>query len=125
MHYRTPGNPLGPTSNFFGFWDWCTLTPPGNWGLAEDMNGSSWRSKYVRVALHTDNSTSEEIAVVQVYAQTANAAPGSYDCWYGMLYNFNLGQWELKITRCGVTYSGSNVGWSMWESYNLSGHGSC
>jgi len=114
------------THDRFGFWDWCTLTPPGNWGLLENMDDSSWRSKYVRVALHTDNSTAEEVAVVEVYAQTPNAVPGSNDCWYGLLYNFNLGQYELKITRCGVTYSGfTDLGWSMWESYGLSGTGSC
>jgi len=128
MHYRTSTNPSGPTSNFLGFWDWCERTDGGYWGYAADMDAAGFRSKYVRSMMHTDGSgTSEEGAYFQIYADNASLPAGSYDCWRGLLFNFNTGGWELVITRCGPNpthvYYPSNFGWSMWEDYNVTAYG--
>lgn len=127
MHYRTTGNPSGPTSNFFGFWDWCERTDNGGWGYAADMDASGWRSNYVRNMTHADGVGVEEGAYFQIYANNPAGTPGSYDCWNGLLWNFNTGGWSLVITRCGPdpvhTYYPGTTGWSMWEDYNVTFYG--
>lgn len=39
--------------------------------------------------------------------------------WYVYLYNYNIGNWEQKATSTGS--SDHNVGWDMWEEYNMQG----
>jgi hypothetical protein len=113
-----------PTSNFFGFWDWCERTDNGGWGYAADMDAAGWRSNYVRSMTHSDGVGLEEGAYFQVYADNPSGSPGSYDCWNGLLWDFNTGSWDLVIIRCGPdpvhTYYPGITGWSMWEDYNVS-----
>lgn len=109
-HYREVVS--NPIAHGFGIWDHCQLN---TWGFFELMT-PTWVSKYVRVIKHADNSGDEEGAYIQLYSAVADALPGTYDCWYGLLFNFNTGTWDWKFGRCGSPGYRS-TGWNMWEVY--------
>jgi hypothetical protein len=110
------------TEHHHGFWDWCTdrgnPSPGSNrtaWAVPpEDMTSAFWQNNYMRY-----NSTNGDYEfVTQVYSESPEHSLGS--CWDGLLYNYLKARWDLKARACGVTRLewGSDVGWTMWESYN-------
>lgn len=113
VHQR---DPYGPTTHWFGFWDWCTnvgnqdpTTWGTNWGSLRPAD-QPFVSKYVRY-LHDENQF-----VVEVYRHTSS------NCWTGMIFNYSVGQWESWVTSCGASRilgGGFTGGWTAWESYNL------
>jgi hypothetical protein len=116
MHKRSPGT---STIHQQGWFNWCV--PGGAWQGFEDMN-ASFQNKYVR-------SMNGELAL-SISIVTPNDGNTFAGCWYGHLYNFNIGGWEQKVAFCGdTTYvpSGLNqtLGWTAWESTNLVAQGNC
>lgn len=91
------------TAHAHGFWDHCGIDGSTGWQTFEFMS-DVWKDKYVR---YYDG---EERYFTEVYKN------GS--CWEGLLYNFNEGGWETKITPI-CSSSGFSNGWTMWESHYL------
>lgn len=86
-----------------GFWDHCGIDGSTGWQTFEIMD-DFWKDKYVR------NYNGEERYFTEVYNDGG--------CWAGLLYNFNEGRWETKITPI-CSSSGFSDGWTMWESHYL------
>lgn len=121
MHVRSPGT---STVHRQGWYNWCVPQPPGGstWGLIEDMNGT-FQQKYVR-------TMAGELGL-SISLVTPNNGQGFGGCWYGHLYNFQVGGWEQKFAYCGsgVVYHNSalsgTAGWTAWEAWNLVSPTSC
>jgi len=103
-HWRYAG--MASTAHGHGFWDWCASDGTGGWQLFEFID-TNWRDQYVR-------SYRGEF---RYWTQVFSDAPSS---WKGLLYNFNEGRWEEKVSISGANISGfGSVGWTMWESHYL------
>jgi hypothetical protein len=106
LQYGIPG-----TSHFQGWTDWCGSSP-GLIGYAESLSDPTFQSKYVRTYLGQPT--------VSLVIVTPNTGHTNGQCWYGHLYNYNLGGWEQKATSCGFTANVSGVlGWAAWEAYGF------
>jgi len=75
------------------------------------MNATIWLSAYVRIYFGE-----ERFYVAVIPDQPGNAQGG---CWRGLLYNYNLGQWEQKAVSCGTSPQPVSLGWTMWESWYM------
>jgi hypothetical protein len=95
---------MAGTAHGHGFWDWCESDGSGGWQLFELMD-SAWQQRYVR------RSGGEGRYWTEVHQDGG--------CWWGMLYNFSLGQWEAKAHICGSVPYVFQDGWTMWESHHL------
>jgi len=103
---RASWRPVGAsgTSHGHGFWDWCRASP--GWGSFEAID-ATWKSKYAR------SDGSENMYYTNVYKSSGN-------CWVGLLWNYNTGVWDQKLSSCGTTKTGfGTTGWTMWESWSL------
>lgn len=101
-HWRYSG--MTSTSHAHGFWDHCGLDGATGWQTFETMD-ATWKGKYVRVF------DGEERYWTEAYKDASG-------CWHGLLYNYNLGKWEEKLTPiCGS--STFTDGWTMWESHYM------
>lgn len=84
---------------------------------------AGFQSKYVRTFAGEPG--------LHVSITTPNNGNQFGGCWYGHLYNFNVGGWEQKFAYCGTgtVYLPAGInpahGWSAWESYNLVSTQSC
>lgn len=92
---------VSATEHFFGLWDWCSTS--GGFTVLETMD-ATWRSKYARTFDGEDTYFSEVVK----WTSTE---------WRGLLYNFTLGQWELKMSKSGTSQTGHSDGWTMWEEW--------
>lgn len=108
IHWRYAG--WAATSDLHGFWDWCAADPNFQ-APPEDMNNASWLSKYVRIYF------GEERFYIAVIPDNPASSEGG--CWRGLLYNYNLGQWEQKALSCGTSSSQGSTGWTVWESWYM------
>lgn len=112
-HQRVSGY---PTLHYFGFWDWCRNqgnpvenSYGTNWGDNEQM-GEVFQSKYVRTL-----SNGRPSFLSQVWALGDG-------CWEAEIYNWTAANWEYRYFMCGPTRNPwGTVGWTMWESYGISG----
>lgn len=97
---------------------WCSNANPIGFNVLEAMN-SAWKDKYVRV------QDGEERSYSIVRPQYTGSPEGG--CWHGELYNFVVGRWETKLTRCGFSTraNGGARGFTQWESFNFDRLGSC
>ena len=93
------------TEDLHGFWDWCG---DEEFEVLEDMDSSTWRSKYVRTY------DGEERFYISVVPEDPADAEGN--CWQGLIWNFNTGSWEEKLESCGTGPSWTQ-GWTMWEQW--------
>lgn len=91
--------------------NWCFSSGTGVPFNAETMD-ATFQSKYVR--------TQYGRPMLNVSIVTPNTGGSNYNgqCWYGHLYNFNLGQWELKASACqsgtlGRGVSGRSEVWTL------------
>lgn len=104
-----------------GWYNWC-VGPAGAWWVQENMD-PTFQSKYVR---HFNGELGLHVSIV-----TPNNGSMYGGCWYGHLYNFNVGGWEQKFSYCGTgtVYLPPPLnptwGWTAWESYNLISESSC
>ena len=108
-HWRYAG--MATTAHGHGFWDWCEADGSGGWQVFESMD-APWRRKYVRP------SGGEHRYWTEVFQEAGTP------CWWGLLYNFEVGWWDGKAHICGTQpdqyrslYGGN--GWTMWESHHL------
>jgi hypothetical protein len=97
---------MAGTAHGHGFWDWCEADGAGGWQVFETMD-ATWRQKYVRP------SGGENKYWTEVFQEAGTS------CWWGLLYNFEIGWWEGKAHICGAQPYGHAVGWTMWESHHL------
>jgi hypothetical protein len=102
------------TAHGHGFWDWCETDGSSGWQVFESMD-ATWLRKYVR------RSGGEARYWTEVFRD--EGTPGR-SCWWGLLYNFEIGWWDGKAHICGTQpqvyrslYRGN--GWTMWESHHL------
>jgi hypothetical protein len=102
-HWRYSG--MSTTAHAHGFWDHCGLDGATGWQTFEYMD-ATWKGKYVRVY------DGEERYWTEAYIDGSG-------CWHGLLYDFNLGQWEEKVSPAICGSSGFTSGWTMWESHHL------
>jgi hypothetical protein len=115
IHGRTLGT--SATMHRLGWWDWCESyspqTPEGRFVVDEYVTDQAFKDKYVRL------SAGEPTVTVSI--TTPNLGATATQCWYGMIYNYQLGGWEQKVARCpaAVNYRPNASGWTMWESKNL------
>jgi hypothetical protein len=101
-HWRYSG--MATTAHAHGFWDHCGFDGATGWQTFEGMD-ATWKGKYVRIF------DGEERYFTEAYKD-------GNGCAHGLLYNFNLGLWEEKLTPiCGN--SSFATGWTMWESHYL------
>ena len=113
MHQRATSS---PTVHYFGFWDWCqdqgSPTPDAygtSWGVIEEM-GALFQSKYVRTL-----SNGRPSFLAQVWALGDG-------CWQAEIYNWTAANWEYRYFMCGATRNPwGGTGWTMWESYGITG----
>ena len=118
-HIKASGSWQG-TGDFHGFWNWCTEEP--SFQVWEETDNSTWASRYIRL-YGVNGEPAEEAFYVSIHSTTPSSPVGG--CWVGMLYNFNSGVWEHKITSCGASALTGTVGWTMWESHGLAEHNLC
>ena len=100
---------MAGTAHGHGFWDWCVTDGSGSWQVFESMD-TTWRRKYVRP------SGGEDKYWTEVFREAGTS------CWWGLLWNFEIGWWEGKAYICRTTQStepGYWHGWTMWESHHL------
>jgi hypothetical protein len=102
-HWRYSG--MATTSHAHGFWDHCGLDGATGWQNLEYMD-ATWKSKYARIY------DGEERYFTEVYKDGGG-------CWHGLMYNFNLGRWEEKVSPAICGSSSFSTGWTMWESHHL------
>jgi hypothetical protein len=108
-HWRYAG--MAGTAHGHGFWDWCEADGSGGWQVFEAMD-ATWLRKYVR------RSAGEDRYWTEVFREEGTS------CWWGLLYNFEIGWWDGKVHICGTqpdeyrSWYGGN-GWTMWESHHL------
>lgn len=104
-------------------WDWCkgqqhvgVLPDSARW----DLTNASFASNYVRT--YNGRST---IAVAIVTPNTGST-PGQ--CWYFLIYNFNLGGYQQLYYSCGTSRLNDwypSAGWQMWEEWGFLGSSTC
>ncbi|AKJ00374.1 hypothetical protein ATI61_104219 [Archangium gephyra] len=102
-HWRYSG--MSTTSHAHGFWDHCGLDGATGWQNFEYMD-ATWKSKYARIY------DGEERYFTESYKD-------GNGCWHGLMYNFNLGSWEEKVSPAICGSSSFATGWTMWESHHL------
>lgn len=108
------------TRQLAGWWDWCMIVSgpdslehpkPDSASVEEDMTNSTWQNFYTYTSSIDGNK--------YFTTQTVHDDSQGYDCWNGLIYNYNFGYWETKLYSCynGTTSNNhpSNLGWSQWE----------
>lgn len=117
-HYRSSAG--AAQVNAFGLWNHCKYPfDTVSWPLFEVMN-AAWRSKYVRPFYHADLvGPPEDMVYVQIRSDNPSALFPTSDCWRAYFYNFNLGMYEERLAKCGVSHvpDFEGIGWTGWEAY--------
>ena len=112
-HALEYGNPA--TQHRQGWADWCGSNQ-GLFVVFEDID-LLFQSKYVRVF-----QGKPTVAIAMV---TPNTGQTNGQCWYGNIYNYDVGGWEQKAVSCGTSNNDPVIGWVAWEGYGYDPAGEC
>ena len=96
-----------------GWYDWCESNASLRWKVLEEMN-ATFQTKYVR--------TYNGEPTVAISVVTPNTGHTMGQCWFGVIYNYQVGGWEQKFSSCGTTYiplADQTHGWTAWEAWRL------
>lgn len=105
------------TGKYFGVWDHCQSGNPGAFLVFEPQD-PNWQNRYVR--------TYQGKPTYSVSITTINSGSTMGQCWYANIYDYILGGWVQKLSRCGIpVHNWAYVGWTMWESWYLTNSTIC